>query len=129
MKRTLATVAVTAAVLLGLGACTPSGLEIEERTTRSAYKALTGKAASGAVTCALEPVEDGGDAQRYTGECTVHRVTFAIAAEYDGQAATVYAAAPPEGGFFRVHTCRWGSRPGDTWGLARACTSSSLPDT
>jgi hypothetical protein len=116
---------------LALGGCTPSNLELETRTTRSAFKALTGRPATGEVTCSLELVSEDGPDDEYGGSCVVHGQSFRMQAFYavsPSYSTAFLSAAVPRGNnrLFR-HSCTFvksGSKP---WKLNSSCRTGEIP--
>ncbi len=125
----IAAVGVVAA--LALGGCTPSGLDVESRTTRSAYRTLTGRTATGNVTCRFERLsDDSSGSERYSGSCVVNGQSFRMLAVYDGvgsgyTTADVWAGLPTRR--VRVHACSWAQRGDGPWELTAPCGTGDWP--
>ncbi|HMJ77249.1 MAG TPA: hypothetical protein VK507_14825 [Iamia sp.] len=124
------------ALAVGLGAialagCTPSELELEQRTTSSAYKVFTGRAAGDAPTCSLKLIGEEAGQDRYEGSCTVHGQSFRMTSFYDVSpsysTAFVSAAVPRGGGKVFVHTCTFVKSGTKAWTLNSPCRTGEMP--
>lgn len=107
--------------VLALGACTPSELELEERTTRSAYRALTGHSASAKPTCSLKLVGEEAGQDRYEGSCVVHGQSFRMTSFYSKGSASYRTAFTSAAVADFGHTCLWDKNGGEPWKTTSPC--------